>query len=266
MEENENKSINIAAIYISQGFLFKSIEKYLTADGITVNEVKANTGKLDGVSSETDAIIIFADGEAKNWRDTLIMTRDRALDLDIPMFVIQGDMDTEDINNTFPINSVTHMYLRPVNVREASMQIIEYISNHGKRTKKKILVVDDSGAMLRNVKGWLGEKYHVIPANSGAMAIKYLSMDKPDLVLLDYEMPVVNGKQVLEMIRTESDFSSVPVIFLTGKNDRESIMDVLALKPEGYLLKTMKPGEIIAAVDDFFAKRENEEKLKRING
>ena len=264
MEENENRNISIAAVYMSQGFLLKSVEKYLTADGISVEGVKANTGRLDGVGKDTDAIIIFADGEAKDWRDTLVMTKDRALDLDIPVFVIQGDMDTEDINNSFPLNSVTHLYLRPVNVREASMQILEYISSHGKRTKKKILVVDDSGAMLRNVRGWLGEKYHVIPANSGAMAIKYLSMDKPDLVLLDYEMPVVNGKQVLEMIRTESDFSSIPVIFLTGKNDRESIMEVLALKPEGYLLKTMKPGEIIAAVDDFFAKRDNAEKLKKV--
>ena len=264
MEENENRKISIAAVYMSQGFLQKSVEKYLTVDGISVEGIKANTGRLDGIGNDTDAIIIFADGEAKDWRDTIVMTKDRALDLDIPVFVIQGDMDTEDINNTFPLNSVTHMYLRPVNVREASMQILEYISSHGKRNKKKILVVDDSGAMLRNVKGWLGEKYHVIPANSGAMAIKYLSMDKPDLVLLDYEMPVVNGKQVLEMIRTESDFSSIPVIFLTGKNDRESIMEVLALKPEGYLLKSMKPGEIIAAVDEFFEKRDNAEKLKRV--
>ncbi len=264
MEENENRTINITAIYLTQGFLFKSIEKYLVSDGITVNGIKAGTGKLDGIGRETDAILMFADGEVKDWRDTIVMTKDRALDLDIPMFVIQGDMDIEDLNSTFPINTITHMFLRPVNVREASMQIIEYISSHGRRTKKKILVVDDSGAMLRNVKAWLGEKYHVIPANSGAMAIKYLSMDKPDLVLLDYEMPVVNGKQVLEMIRTESDFSSIPVIFLTGKNDRESIMEVLALKPEGYLLKTMKPGEIIAAVDDFFDKRDNEEKFKKI--
>ena len=265
MEEISNRNISIAAVYLTQGFLFKSIEKYLTSEGILFNGIKAKTGKLDGMSMETDAIIIFADGEGRDWRDTMVMTRDRALDLDIPMFVIQGDMDTDDLNSTFPINSLTRMYLRPVNVREAAMEIIGYISDHGKRNKKKILVVDDSGAMLRNVKGWLGDKYHVVPANSGAMAIKYLSMDKPDLVLLDYEMPVVNGRQVLEMIRTESDFSSIPVIFLTGKNDRESIMDVLALKPEGYLLKTMKPGEIVAAVDEFFAKRENEEKLKRIN-
>ena len=134
-------------------------------------------------------------------------------------------------------------------------EIDNYMKTSGKHTKKKILVVDDSGAMLRNVKGWLEDKYQVILANSGAMAIKYLSTNRPDLVLLDYEMPIVDGKQVLGMIRSEMEFSDIPVIFLTSKGDRESVLQVMALKPDGYLLKTMPPADIINAVDEFFAKR-----------
>ena len=130
-----------------------------------------------------------------------------------------------------------------------------YITKFGVQNKKKILVVDDSGAMLRNVKGWLEDTYQVILANSGAMAIKYLATNRPDLVLLDYEMPVVDGRQVLEMIRTETEFADVPVIFLTSKDDRESVMQVMALKPEGYLLKTMEPAKIIAEVDAFFERQ-----------
>jgi len=68
-------------------------------------------------------------------------------------------------------------------------------------------------------------------------------------------MPVVDGKQVLEMIRTETEFADIPVIFLTSKGDRESVMKVMELKPEGYLLKTMKPADIIKAVNDFFEKQ-----------
>ena len=51
------------------------------------------------------------------------------------------------------------------------------------------------------------------------------------------------------------EFSNIPVIFLTSKSDKESVMRVMELKPEGYLLKTMPPEEIVRAVDDFFAKR-----------
>ena len=86
------------------------------------------------------------------------------------------------------------------------------------------------------------------------MAIKYLAMNHPDLILLDYEMPICDGRQVLEMIRAEAEFSTVPVIFLTSKNDKESVMKVTALKPDGYLLKTMEPAQIVQAIDDFFEK------------
>ncbi len=113
-------------------------------------------------------------------------------------------------------------------------------------------MVDDSGAWLRSVKGWLEERYSVSLANSGAMAIKFLTLNRPDLVLLDYAMPVVDGKQVLEMIRTETDFANIPVMFLTNKSDTISIVKVKQLNPEGYLLKTMKPSQIVQAVDDYF--------------
>jgi CheY-like chemotaxis protein len=116
--------------------------------------------------------------------------------------------------------------------------------------------------MLRSVKSWLGDKYNVILANSGTMAIKYLATDRPDLVLLDYEMPVIDGRQVLEMIRTETEFRDVPVIFLTSKNDRESIMKVMELKPEGYLLKTMEPEKIVEEVDKFFMKQKVKQTFK----
>ena len=256
-------SIRIISVYMSQGFLLKSVEKYLDGEGIEVIPVKAELKSLGHTEFDADAIIVFADGDVASWRDALVFLKDKTVDADIPLFMIQGDIDIDDVFRIIPDTAVTGTFLRPVNVREASEQILDYIQEHGKKSKKKILVVDDSGAMLRNVKAWLGDTYHVVLANSGAMAIKYLSMDRPDLVLLDYEMPVVNGKQVLEMIRTENDFSDIPVIFLTSKNDKESIMEVLALKPEGYLLKTMKPAEIINAVNEFFVKLETEEKLKK---
>ena len=154
-----------------------------------------------------------------------------------------------------PKHLIRQFFERPVNINELVEAMDTYITKFGAQNKKKILVVDDSGAMLRNVKGWLEDTYQVILANSGAMAIKYLATNRPDLVLLDYEMPVVDGRQVLEMIRTETEFSDVPVIFLTSKDDRESVMQVMALKPEGYLLKTMEPAKIIAEVDAFFERQ-----------
>lgn len=83
----------------------------------------------------------------------------------------------------------------------------------------------------------------------------YIADNTPDLILLDYEMPVTSGPQVLEMIRSESRGDSIPVIFLTGKGERESVLKVLALKPDGYLLKSMERSKLLAAIDEFFEKQ-----------
>ena len=65
-------------------------------------------------------------------------------------------------------------------------------------------------------------------------------------------MPIVNGPQVLEMLRTEPSTKDIPVMFLTAKNDKESLMSVIGLRPEKYLLKTMPSNELIKNIDDFF--------------
>lgn len=65
-------------------------------------------------------------------------------------------------------------------------------------------------------------------------------------------MPITPGSQIMEMIRSEPASARIPIIFLTGKNDRETVMKVMQLKPDGYLLKSMSHEEIIAAIDNFF--------------
>jgi DNA-binding NarL/FixJ family response regulator len=80
------------------------------------------------------------------------------------------------------------------------------------------------------------------------------SPNKPDLVLLDYEMPVCNGKQTLEMLRSAKEFAKIPVIFLTGRDDPQLVRELLSLKPAGYLLKYLKPDEIKEKIDAFCAK------------
>ena len=68
-------------------------------------------------------------------------------------------------------------------------------------------------------------------------AMTSIGKNRPDLILLDYEMPVCDGRQTLEMIRADDDLKDIPVIFLTSVNDREHIQSVLELHPQGYLLK-----------------------------
>lgn len=126
--------------------------------------------------------------------------------------------------------------------------------------KKKILVVDDSDFMLKTIQELLSDDYEVILAKSGMAAIRDITLNRPDLVLLDYEMPVCDGSQVLGMLRSEKESSDIPVIFLTSRVDRESVKKVIELKPEGYLSKSLQPSDVKREVDHFFEKRSRSRK------
>jgi len=121
--------------------------------------------------------------------------------------------------------------------------------------RKTILIVDDDPSYFGLVREWLKGTYKVAMANSGLQAIKWLGKNKADLILLDHEMPVTAGPQVLEMLRSEEETKNIPVIFLTGKGDKESVMAVVALKPEGYFLKTIEREELLAKLKIFFENR-----------
>ena len=103
--------------------------------------------------------------------------------------------------------------------------------------KKHILIVDDDSRVLRLLQSYLSGRYELATAINGKVALKFLEKKETDLVLLDYEMPTENGAAVLEKIRANEKTKDLPVVFLTGVTEKNKIREVLALKPQGYLLK-----------------------------
>ena len=149
--------------------------------------------------------------------------------------------------------SVRGKIVSSLNSQNAMSQIKKYLS--GEMRKKQILVVDDSDFMRSNIIRLLGDDYDMIESSSSVSAIKSITVNRPDLILLDYEMPICDGTQTLEMIRSDKDIADIPVIFLTGRGDAESVKKVMSLRPEGYLLKTMPEDEIKKTINEFFEKR-----------
>ncbi len=254
--KQEDKAMQtILVISEVQSYLIVSLKERFEEAGYQVVTVKADIDAISKIEEPVSVMLLYTDEKLGEQQQALNFIKDKSAEEDIPLFAIGDGDELKAVEEMIPKHLIREEFMRPVNVNEVVENITAYEKKFGKQNKKKILVVDDSGAMLRNVKGWLEEQYQVILANSGAMAIKYLATNRPDLVLLDYEMPVVDGKQVLEMIRSESEFANIPVIFLTSKGDKESVMKVMSLKPDGYLLKTMEPAQIIKSVNDFFERQ-----------
>lgn len=153
----------------------------------------------------------------------------------------------------------------PIGAENAMTEVENYLMRREEQKeqeegKLKVLVVDDSVTIREGIKSLLEEDYEVAAAESGIAAIRAITLNRPDLVLLDYEMPVCDGKQTLEMLRSDKAFADVPVIFLTGRRDPGSMIEVMPLNPAGYLLKNLKPEEIKREIDNFFKRRKKYKK------
>ncbi len=134
-----------------------------------------------------------------------------------------------------------------------STLITEFVNQHAGDLppRKHILVVDDDSEQLFNIKEQLKEFYEVTLVPSGEAALKFLSRHMVDLVLLDYLMPVMNGPQVLENMRMIPELEHIPVVFLTGVTEKDTVVKpLLDYKPQGYIVKPSKKSEIVAKIID----------------
>lgn len=123
-------------------------------------------------------------------------------------------------------------------------------------TKTKILLIDDTKMVQQIYKNKLMlDGFQVITADDGMQAIKILSEEKPDLILLDLTMPVMDGYKVLQVVKTDPKLSSIPVIIFSAKGQPEEIERALNLGADGYLIKaTTKPQDVVANVKEVLSK------------
>ena len=183
----------------------------------------------------------------EDWKDTIVV----------------GEKDQEDnIIQAFPVLSDHTWLYRPVNMDllEKTVRTILVKPASGAHSKQ-LLIVDDDPAFGRMIRGWLRDHYKVNVVTSGMEAFTYLAQKKADLILLDYEMPVTDGPKVLEMLRGNTATEKIPVIFLTGVSTKEEVSRVIALKPDGYILKTTSLVDLLRYLEEFFKKQD--EKLQK---
>ncbi len=136
---------------------------------------------------------------------------------------------------------------------KGSMLLTEYVNPAANVSfpRKHILVVDDDPNQLIEIKEQLKEFYEVTLVGSGKSVLRYLQKFKVDLILLDYLMPEVDGPEVLTRLRANEDFKDIPVVFLTGVSEKDTVIKTLVeLMPQGYVLKPSKKSEIVAKIID----------------
>ncbi len=263
MSDNAPNKSNIVIVGKVQGFLVKGIESKLNENSLRNQYVDLTIKNIAEIEEYADLFILNLSDMDEEEHEPVVYLKDIADEKDKKIIIIGEPQDVEWGLKMIPADNIIKSFERPFDIEDLVKEVSRFMDSiaEGKR-KKRILIVDDDITYMRTVYGWLKEYYQVGMASSGVQAISYLTKNKVDLILLDYQMPVVNGPQILTMLKSETTIDDIPVMFLTGQDDRESVMSVMDLKPVDYLLKTIDKAHLHEKIDDFFLK-EKIEKMKK---
>ena len=118
--------------------------------------------------------------------------------------------------------------------------------------KKRILIVDDDIMTLKILKKYLEGTYDVVTENAGYRFIEKMASYDADLILLDIEMPVVNGLQAFDELMKNPELKDTPVVFLSGVSNPGLVRELMNKGAAGYLVKTIPKSELLSRLEKIF--------------
>ncbi|MBR4528687.1 MAG: response regulator [Lachnospiraceae bacterium] len=236
-----NAGTRIVIFAYQYSVVVKGIERNLANLGYET-EIISDAADLVGKTSNTEVFILYLPA------DILESVTTQASLGEICNMVRQGGRNLillgekryhEELVQRLPAIDEFDWYDRPVPADMLGPAVEKAIAETGStRDKKRVLIVDDDPSYAGMVREWIKDHYRADIVTSGMNAITFLARNSVDLILLDYEMPVVDGPQVLQMFRQEEATAHIPVVFLTGNGTKEAVERVMSLKPDGYILKS----------------------------
>jgi putative two-component system response regulator len=131
--------------------------------------------------------------------------------------------------------------------------------------KRTIMLVDDNVVNLTIGKNILKDRYNVFPVNSARMMFELIDDTRPDLILLDVEMPEIDGYDAIKKLHEKEETTGIPVIFLTARSDPGSELEGLSLGAVDYVSKPFSPPLLLKRIENHIAMKAATDKLKEYN-
>ncbi|MCR4704956.1 MAG: response regulator [Lachnospiraceae bacterium] len=248
----------ILIICESPSFLAKALSEKLSELDLTTTTEPANPLRLRDTVLGYNLYILFPNALSSLMQTCVDIVQNAALRHNHKIIAVGEPDILAQLEQKIPGELILGLYARPLDMDTVLSNITQYNRFPGMFENdytKRILVIDDDVSYLRTVREWLKDDYRIQMASGAVQAIRYLTSNGADLILLDYEMPVTNGSQVIEMLRQDPELCSIPIMVLTGHQDKSVVMEVVNLRPVDYLLKSIGKDELLNKINRFFAGR-----------
>lgn len=246
------KPKSVVIVVLQYSVVVKGIERKLMDAGYQTVIIKEDFDRLKDLSVTTDLFLLYLPAEIAekpDMREKLYYICDKLKNC--AGIMIGEANDHSPLALKVPAVSDFIWLDRPIEMDDLTSYIDKAITGElAPGGKKRILIVDDDPSYAKMIREWIKEHYQTDIVTAGMQAITFLLKNEVDLILLDYEMPVVDGPQVLQMLRQEPVTAKIPVIFLTGIGSKEAVQRVMSLKPDGYILKSTTRDNLLKYLHD----------------
>lgn len=232
-------------------FVVRSLETALIGKGLSCKIIAFKDGVTDDDVKDTTLFVVIGCDEMEQHLFTIQNLKAKCLESDKHVVTFALHDENEFLMEHLSDEVLIHEFVRPMppaDLAEGVFKICTVEAN--KKVIPNILVIDDSGMTLRTMMEWLNGPYTVRVVNSALKASPMIEETVPDLILLDYEMPDCSGADFFQLLKEKEETRSIPVVFLTSKDDIETVKSVLALRPAGYVLKTTTKELLIERIDE----------------
>ena len=263
--KSQAEKSKVAIVSSKDSFSVMGIKKKLDEAGYEGISVRPSIFQLEEAVDESDPIIYYLDDDIYTVRgeDFMKELKNLCLEQQRMVILVGAKAEYESAMEIIPKSAIVEWFARPVDM-DALLKTIESTINGeiAPARRHHILIVDDDVTYMRMMHEWMKERYQITMLDSGSKAIHWLLENKDvDLILLDYEMPSMDGPTVFRMLKEDAETRNIPVMFLTGKNDRDLVVKAVDMRPEDYILKSIPKKDLMDKLEDFF-KRYKEKMVK----
>lgn len=190
---------------------------------------------------------------------TLTHLRNLKACINVPVIMLTGRNDRYAVMNSL-VMGIDGYLLKPISKDTLIETVMEaYRKKTEKGNKKIILAIDDDMTYLKHLNSLLKDTYHVIMINSARLALNYLSNHVPDIILLDYKIPLFNGVTLMRLIQQNSLCQNVPFIILSGELDVEVLKELYPYKPAAVLAKPVEKEVLLEHIQQTLSNSEQED-------
>lgn len=238
----------------TKSYMQASLVTQLREAGFDVDFLLTAASKSAILRKSYDAYLIYLDENDTNASKTVLKIKEYLSTKTSPLVLVGYEPGIRLYEKIFSKERILATYSRPVDAVAMSKDLRRIMTSTEFHVKHHVLIVDDDIHSLQLTKKWLEEDYHVLTADTAMQAIRILLAEKVELLLLDYEMPLINGRIFVQMLQQDKALGQIPIVFLTGKSDAATVAEAMQLGAMGYILKSIGKEKALESLAGYFEK------------